>query len=179
MDTHSDIDVAVIRAKAIEKRLGDELGATGKNLYEKTDSLAAIASRDFIQRARRISATRNQIVFDPSQNKLPNRQRFLDDCIALEAEITELKTKLQARRTKGSGCFIATAVYGNYESPEVRIFRRFRDKRLAHHPLGRTFISIYYTFSPPLAAKVARSPLARSLLRSILDRLASVIDRHS
>lgn len=46
------------------------------------------------------------------------------------------------------GCYIATAVYGSYDCPQVWVLRRFRDYFLAEFYLGRVFIKIYYTLSP-------------------------------
>ena len=38
------------------------------------------------------------------------------------------------------GCYIATAVYGSYDCPEVWTLRRFRDEVLRESVLGRLFI---------------------------------------
>lgn len=45
-------------------------------------------------------------------------------------------------------CYIATAVYGSYDCPQVCVLRRFRDNFLAESYLGRVFIKVYYTLSP-------------------------------
>ncbi|MDE6175489.1 MAG: hypothetical protein K2F88_08010, partial [Duncaniella sp.] len=49
---------------------------------------------------------------------------------------------------KKKACYVATAVYGSYDCPEVWTLRRFRDSFLAESWYGRAFISIYYTISP-------------------------------
>lgn len=51
---------------------------------------------------------------------------------------------------KSGGCYIATAVYGSYDCPEVWVLRRFRDHSLAKNLLGRLFIKLYYSISPTL-----------------------------
>lgn len=51
-------------------------------------------------------------------------------------------------KTSSGGCFVATAVYGSYDCPEVWVLRRFRDQTLAKSTLGRAFISAYYLTSP-------------------------------
>ena len=43
-----------------------------------------------------------------------------------------------------SGCFIATACYGDYDSEEVKEFRRFRDEVLINSKMGLICISSYY-----------------------------------
>lgn len=54
------------------------------------------------------------------------------------------------RRYKNNGCYIATAVYGSYDCPEVCILRRYRDYILAQTWYGRAFIRTYYAISPTL-----------------------------
>ena len=51
---------------------------------------------------------------------------------------------------RSGGCYIATAVYGSYDCPEVWTLRRFRDYSLSRSWYGRTFIRVYYAISPKL-----------------------------
>lgn len=48
------------------------------------------------------------------------------------------------------GCYIATAVYGSYDCPQVWTLRRYRDYRLSSKWYGRLFIRVYYAVSPKL-----------------------------
>ena len=68
----------------------------------------------------------------------------------------------------GGRCFIATAAYGSYEAPAVKLLRLFRDRILLTHPPGRFFVKTYYALSPPLAAVIADSPLLRAGVRIFL-----------
>jgi hypothetical protein len=61
----------------------------------------------------------------------------------------------------GGYCFVATASFGDYDHPFVRVLRDFRDDTLAKTALGRRFISWYYATSPPLAHFIARHTWAR------------------
>ncbi|MEK7477751.1 MAG: CFI-box-CTERM domain-containing protein, partial [Patescibacteria group bacterium] len=65
-------------------------------------------------------------------------------------------------------CFIATATYGTYMASEVQLLQRYRDERLIKTWSGRLFISLYNHFSSPAAKAIARSKLARSLVRQLL-----------
>ena len=56
----------------------------------------------------------------------------------------------------GGGCFIATAAYGSYLDPHVQALRDFRDDYLMTNAAGRTLVSLYETYSPPVASFVAR-----------------------
>lgn len=63
--------------------------------------------------------------------------------------------------SSSSGCFIATAAYGSYLHPHVRLLRKFRDEQLMTNAPGRTFVALYYRFSPPLAELVSSNSAAR------------------
>nr|WP_298671762.1 zinc ribbon domain-containing protein [uncultured Prevotella sp.] len=49
-----------------------------------------------------------------------------------------------------NACYIATAIYGSYDCPEVWTLRRFRDYSLKSTWYGRKFIKVYYVTSPKL-----------------------------
>ena len=74
-------------------------------------------------------------------------------------------------------CFVATAVYGSYNAPEVYILRQFRDSFLRTNFLGRGFIKLYYIIGPTLANITKRLPLLRSLVKSLLDRFVYLLKR--
>lgn len=68
------------------------------------------------------------------------------------------------------GCYIATAVYGSYDAPEVMILRAFRDNVLSRHCWGRMFIRVYYYVSPPLAEKLKGLQTVNRSVRYILNK---------
>lgn len=67
------------------------------------------------------------------------------------------------------GCYIATAVYGSYDAPEVMVLREFRDVRLRRTVLGRTLIATYYALSPSLARRLPRHKMLSARIRRMLD----------
>lgn len=76
------------------------------------------------------------------------------------------------------GCFIATACFGSYDSPQVNVLRRFRDGTLASLPLGRSFINWYYKHSPPVAAFLLRHPFASCFVKHVwLCPVAYILSR--
>ena len=72
---------------------------------------------------------------------------------------------------KGDGCaacFIATAVMGDENDPNVVILRAYRDQVLLPSSLGRTFVKFYYRVSPPIANIISKSNILRKILLAIL-----------
>ncbi|RJQ53897.1 MAG: hypothetical protein C4526_05910 [Nitrospiraceae bacterium] len=75
----------------------------------------------------------------------------------------------------GGGCFIATAAYGSYLSPEVHVLRRFRDYHLLTNPAGRLFVRYYYEYSPPVADYISRHTALKTTARFTLTPLVYAI----
>jgi hypothetical protein len=74
-----------------------------------------------------------------------------------------------------SGCFIATAAYGSALDPHVQALRDFRDRYLTGNPLGRALVGLYYTYSPPAAALIARHPGLKMATRAVLTPVVFAI----
>lgn len=63
--------------------------------------------------------------------------------------LDELISK-NSKQVSVGGCYVATAVYGSYDCPQVWTLRRYRDCTLSKTWYGRAFIGIYYAVSPTL-----------------------------
>jgi hypothetical protein len=50
-----------------------------------------------------------------------------------------------------SPCFIATAAYGTALHEDINVLRDFRDEYMMTNLVGRAFVEIYYSLSPPIA----------------------------
>lgn len=83
----------------------------------------------------------------------------------------EAKRRQEAEQK--SGCYIATAVYGSYDCPEVWTLRRFRDNTLDRTWYGRAFIRTYYAVSPTLVRWFGKDSWFQALFRPMLDRLVA------
>lgn len=90
----------------------------------------------------------------------------------LNAEIKQQDPSYNAPTTVPSGgCYIATAVYGSYDCPEVWTLRRYRDRRLAKKAFGRLFIRLYYATSPTVVRLFGRTTWFNEFWRKVLDRM--------
>ncbi len=67
-----------------------------------------------------------------------------------------------------SGCFIATAAYGNNMDWHVTVLKRFRDDHLLTNVPGRMFVEMYNRYSPALADKIRNNGLAKNVVMALL-----------
>ncbi len=79
----------------------------------------------------------------------------------------------QTNMTQDGGCYVATAVYGSYDCPQVWTLRRFRDYTLAESWYGRAFIRTYYAISPTLVKWFGKTEWFKKMWQGKLDRLVA------
>jgi hypothetical protein len=80
------------------------------------------------------------------KDKLPQMK------LEAEQEPGQPELEPEPETSGGGGCYVATCVYGSYDSPEVWALRRYRDNRLSNSWVGRRFIQVYYAISPKIVA---------------------------
>ena len=71
------------------------------------------------------------------------------------------------------GCYVATAVYGSYDCPEVWTLRRYRDGVLGETWYGRLFIRCYYAVSPTAVRLFGENAWFQDFWRGRLDSMVS------
>ena len=69
------------------------------------------------------------------------------------------------------GCYVATAVYGSYDCPQVWTLRRYRDFTLAKSWYGRLFVRTYYAISPTLVKWFGNTEWFKNMWRPTLDKM--------
>lgn len=81
------------------------------------------------------------------------------------SSVTSQKTSTEDSMKKGpessGNCYIATMVYGSYDSPEVRVLRRFRDEVLKQSEIGRKLIQVYYKPGFPISSRANKLNFVR------------------
>ena len=100
------------------------------------------------------------------------------DATTVRAKIIEALASQAVQKEKKSssgGCYIATAVYGSYDCPEVWVLRRYRDYSLKNSVLGRLFIRIYYAVSPAFVKLFGKKAWFKLLGRKFLDKRVAAL----
>ena len=75
--------------------------------------------------------------------------------------------------SSSGGCYVATAVYGSYDCPQVWTLRRYRDNILAESWFGRLFIKTYYAISPTLVKWFGDTNWFKNMWRGTLDKMVN------
>lgn len=78
---------------------------------------------------------------------------------------------------KKEGCYIATMAYGDYDHPQVLELRKFRDDFLSKTKLGRSFIKLYYQYSPSLVEILKNKQGINLIIRKFLDQCIKTIKK--
>ena len=76
---------------------------------------------------------------------------------------------------KAKACYIATMVYEDYDHPQVKALRNFRDEVLYRTPLGQSFIAFYYRHSPSLVKRLQNHKIVNRIIRHSLDLFIKII----
>lgn len=145
-------------ASDIMYKLGDTLESLFGDSY---GTVAASAWKDAI----RIHNTYLKYLADKDANKA-KMLKYVES-------VKKYDSSYAAPEFQTGGCYIATAVYGSYDCPEVWTLRRFRDYTLAETWPGRAFIKTYYAISPTLVKWFGETEWFKLMWRGPLDRLVS------
>ncbi len=99
------------------------------------------------------------------------------DYLNLYNKLTENKRVKQSNSSSSSseGCYIASAVYGSYDCPQVWTLRRYRDYKLRQTTLGRLFVKLYYFISPKAVSAFGDNHLFKSFFKRLLDKKVSCL----
>ena len=97
---------------------------------------------------------------------------FLDDYIAFKLCCEDDDDD------SSDGSYIATAVYGTYDCPELWVLRRFRDYGLRKSRIGRSIIRFYYAISPRLVRRFRCAERIKRISKSVLDLLVRHLKKH-
>ena len=159
------------------KELYDEMDVLFSDMYDET--LPTATSKQALSEL--LSTWTNTFLctnglYPFMQKKIPgyihSAEKKLSDRIQYLEEHPELSRNTQS----GGGCYVATAVYGSYDCPQVWTLRRFRDHTLAQTWYGRAFIYTYYAISPTLVRLFGETRWFKEIWQPILDRMVKTLN---
>ncbi len=103
------------------------------------------------------------------------KEANIDEIMKYHQKIKEIDPsyEIPARPAATGGCYVATAVYGSYDCPQVWTLRRYRDNTLASTWYGRAFIYTYYAISPTLVKWFGDTNWFKNMWRGKLDRMVA------
>lgn len=90
----------------------------------------------------------------------------------------EIKIEKEGPIEKEGSCYIATAVYGNHNAPQVIFLRQYRDEVLLQSHTGRLFIKVYYNFSSGFANWIANRGYINLFIRKVLDAVIMILKKY-
>lgn len=105
------------------------------------------------------------------------RSKIIDTIAQQSIQNEPSRSQSTSKSSSSGGCYIATAVYGSYDCPEVWVLRRYRDNRLQKNTLGKLFVKVYYAVSPTLVKWFGKKAWFTSLWRAFLDNKVSSLKR--
>lgn len=79
-----------------------------------------------------------------------------------------IKPKPRSKRDIDEDCFIATAVYGDPNAPNIQVLRSWRDKVLKKTPMGILFVKTYETVGPVFAFYIRKDPARKKWARKYI-----------
>ncbi|SDE86169.1 Ribosomal protein L7/L12 C-terminal domain-containing protein [Mucilaginibacter pineti] len=145
-----DIDSELLKLLAD----GNKLSAV--KLYKEATGLGLAESKDYVEnlQARGFKSASDPLAPPTWASSSKKRDTQIDELVMDQ----NAKTK--------SGCFIATACYGDYDAAEVLVLRKFRDERLMQSFAGKVFVQFYYAISPFLAKQIDKSDALKKYIRN-------------
>lgn len=125
--------------------------------------------KDRIANHQKIYAT-----FMSNNSRWYNKEYLTNTLNRLGEEIRTVDSSYQTPTVAASGgCYVATAVYGSYDCPQVWTLRRYRDYTLAESWYGRAFIRTYYAISPTLVKWFGHTEWFKKMWQGKLDRMVA------
>ncbi len=118
------------------------------------------------------------VLYDGSYRQSKNitneaKKENLENIAKYHEKIKSLNPSYEIPNTKqkSGGCYVATAVYGSYDCPQVWTLRRYRDDTLAKTWYGRAFVRTYYAVSPTLVKWFGETEWFKRMWQGKLDKM--------
>jgi hypothetical protein len=167
-----DIMFMVPQNTGIVERVGSPITLTNSKIESGYFNLHGIRLGDSKDRVATVWGTPTENtervwVYSDKTGTTSNGYKFETELTFKDGIVEDFQSKIvrQAAPKSKSGCFVATACYGDYNSEEVLVLREFRDNVLLNSTAGLTFVKFYYFVSPPIAKFIEKSSILKSIIR--------------
>ena len=153
-------------ARDIDYLFGDYTDSIFKD-YPELKSTAVEAWKEGI--------TKHNSVMSYFANKEVNKNKIMEYVSKIQKYESSYVAPI-VNTSSGCGCYVATAVYGSYDCPQVWTLRRYRDYTLSQTWYGRTFIKTYYAVSPTLVKWFGHTDWFRNMWKPRLDKMVKKLN---
>ena len=121
---------------------------------------------------------RDGVYVTDSEFSVATKEKYIDNVMNCHNKIKELDPSYEIPakpeiKASSGGCYVATAVYGSYDCPQVWPLRRYRAYTLAQSWYGRAFIHTYYAISPTLVKWFGHTEWFKKMWKGKLDRMVA------
>lgn len=173
IDTHDDLRVCdiLIRSMTVISDYYDTTSENKEMVLKKIDRYINMLVVEKCCRSQTQYGISTSVMKNSLYNKIANA--FLNELKQISEKHDEqyIKDLIAGVVIKQGGCYVATAVYGSYDCPEVWALRRYRDYNLAKSWYGRTFIKTYYAISPTLVKWFGDTQWFKNMWKPKLDKM--------
>lgn len=170
-DYIGDLGDRVLAASGVDFTLGDILEEKFKGKYS---ALSVDAWKDSIEvfqlYTNQLPNYINLSAMQDSINNFGDKIKKYDESYVTPSLSKTSSSTSSTTNDSSSGCYVATAVYGSYDCPEVWTLRRFRDFTLDETWYGRLFIKAYYATSPTFVKYFGNVKLFKLQGKKLLDK---------
>lgn len=166
---NSDRLTEIVQREDVAARLGgpDDLHYIGDKLVAYSDIMRL---EDCARKGDRYEAIR---IISELSGLGPSESRYIVDNYRGIDFKNPQQIPQSVSNSSSDGCYVATAVYGSYDCPQVWTLRRFRDYTLAETWYGRVFIHTYYAISPTLVKWFGHTDWFKHMWKGTLDRMVA------
>ena len=163
------------------KSLSKKCTCSVKLLYTLGDTICNAFSDEEEMQSLFVSVWKSGVIkHDDITELFPDnkfQQNLQDDYIKKIQKYDSSFRYVEPKQEESSGwCYIATAVYGSYDCPQVWTLRRYRDTVLAKNIFGRVFIHTYYALSPILVKLFGKTDWFKRFWKNKLDRMIAKLN---
>jgi DNA-directed RNA polymerase subunit RPC12/RpoP len=168
VETHNTIKYSWDKKRQITINSYNVISSFSKKDFLTKENLLKLYQKEIELRSRLVNLKVYLIGDEVWSLTQESKQSQGEIILKLVEKVKEIDPTYEPPKPSGS-CYIATMVYGDYEAPQVKVLRQFRDNVLKSNIFGRGFIKVYYYISPKLIAVFGKQKWFNNFWKKLLD----------